>query len=373
MNTRKKILYVITKSNWGGAQRYVHDLAVHFAQKHDVAVACGGEGTLRERLSSASIRVIPLPELERDVHILKDIRTFFDLLDIIRREHPDVLHLNSSKIGALGALAGRLLRVPRVLFTAHGWAWNEDRSTFSKLLVSVVYFITLVLCHETIAVSESVRKQATRLPFVGSNLRLIRLGIGEKELSSREEARTKLPEKARAPFVIGTIAELHPIKGISYAIEAIKELNRADISYVVWGEGEMRQSLEESIRRLGLQNHVFLQGHMHDAETHIRAFDCFVLPSLSEALGYVILEAGRAGLPVVASAVGGVPEIIESMHSGILVQPEKPSEIAGALSLLLDDENRRRTFGAALQKTVHERFSQEKMFTETQHVYEKTD
>lgn len=371
MSTRKKILYVITKSNWGGAQRYVHDLAVHFAQMHDVVVACGGEGALKEHLVRKGIRVIPLPELERDVHILKDIRAFFDLLDIIRREHPDVLHLNSSKVGALGALAGRLLRVPRVVFTAHGWAWNEDRNALSTLLISATYFVTLLLCHNTIAVSESVQKQATRLPFVGNNLRLIRLGIGEKELSSREEARAKLPEKARTPFVIGTIAELHPIKGIPYAIEAMKELNRADVSYVIWGEGEMRQSLEESVRRLGLQNRVFLQGHMHDAETHIRAFDCFVLPSLSEALGYVILEAGRAGLPVVATSVGGVPEIIDTMHSGILVQPKKPSEMAAALSLLLDDENRRRVFGAALQKTVRERFSQEKMFSETQRVYEQ--
>src|SRR3989344_2153145 len=107
LRIKKKILYVITKSNWGGAQRYVYDLAAHFSREdgYEVAVALGGDGTLRKKLEDKSVRVIRIPALERDVRIMSDVRAFFALLKLLQEETPDIVHLNSSKIGFLGTLA----------------------------------------------------------------------------------------------------------------------------------------------------------------------------------------------------------------------------------------------------------------------------
>ncbi len=366
---KKKILFVITKSNWGGAQRYVYDLATHFNTTHDVAVVCGGNGTLTTRLTEASVRVISLPHLTRDVHLQKDVRTFIELMRIIRREHPDVVHLNSSKIGALGAVIGRLLHVPRIIFTAHGWAWNEDRNMLSKIFICMIHYITMLLCHATIAVSESVRSQALYFPGVAKKITVINLGLRNASPLSQEEARHVLPEKTDNTTVLGTVAELHPIKGITYAIEAVHTLNAQNISYVIWGEGEERQRLQNHIEQHSLSANIFLQGHVQNAEHYMRAFDCFVLPSLSEASGYVLLEAGNAGLPVVATRVGGIPEIIEDGKTGLLVPSKDPQALANALTTLIENPALRAQVGSALQRKVRTEFSLERMLTATEALY----
>ena len=141
-NKRKvKILYVITKSNWGGAQKYVYDLATRLSSSYKVSVAIGNEGTaLTEKLLAAKIRVLALPHALRDVGIIDGVKTFFDLLRIFKKETPDIVHLNSPQVGGLGAFAARVYNIltllpttdyrppAKIIFTSHGWAWNEDRN-----------------------------------------------------------------------------------------------------------------------------------------------------------------------------------------------------------------------------------------------------
>ena len=144
---RTKILYIITKSVWGGAQKYVYDLATHLPSKDfDVAVAAGGDGLLAARLRAHGIPVFPIPTLRRDVHIAKEIVAFFYLLKIIFREKPDIVHLNSSKIGVLGAIAAKFSAlgighlVP-VVFTVHGWGFKEDRSRMARAAIFLAEFV----------------------------------------------------------------------------------------------------------------------------------------------------------------------------------------------------------------------------------------
>ena len=113
----KKILYIITKSNWGGAQRYVYELATSLPKNSfDAAVLMGGSGSLKERLDLCGIRTITIPELEKEVNIFKDIKTFFALIALLNKEKPDIIHLNSSKAGILGALAGRVVGIRKIIF-----------------------------------------------------------------------------------------------------------------------------------------------------------------------------------------------------------------------------------------------------------------
>ncbi|NIT73939.1 glycosyltransferase family 4 protein, partial [candidate division KSB1 bacterium] len=141
---KKKVLYVITKSNFGGAQRYVYDLATNLPRaQYDVSVAAGGSGELIARLNEHHIPVITIERLGRDIRLLNEIVVFLKLVALFRRTRPDVVHLNSSKIGGLGALAARIYNMlpkgnplkaesyklkAKIIFTAHGWAFNEPRS-----------------------------------------------------------------------------------------------------------------------------------------------------------------------------------------------------------------------------------------------------
>ena len=138
-----KVLFVITKSNWGGAQRYVYDLATALLREnYEVAVAVGGQGLLAENLKMAGIRVVGIPHLERDVNFFKELFSTLYLWKIFKSEQPDIIHLNSSKVGGLGAIAARTLKLwdswdrkgtgraewnPRIIFTVHGWGFNERR------------------------------------------------------------------------------------------------------------------------------------------------------------------------------------------------------------------------------------------------------
>ena len=162
-NTKKKIIYCITKANWGGAQKYVYDLATSVdPDLYNVLVLVGGDGSLVNKLKDRGIKVIILKSLARDVSFIKDIMSFFRLLKIFHQEKPDIIHLNSSKMGLIGSLAGRILRIPKIIFTGHGWAFNEDRSIFQKKIIYFLHKLTIHLAHTVIAVSEQTKNQITK-------------------------------------------------------------------------------------------------------------------------------------------------------------------------------------------------------------------
>ncbi|MBI2096604.1 MAG: glycosyltransferase [Candidatus Sungbacteria bacterium] len=130
---KRKILFGVTKAGWGGAQRYVFDLITNLPpDKFKVSVMAGAPGLLQNRLETAGIRFIPVSGLGRDIAWLKELEALFGILTAIRKEKPDVLHLNSPKMSGLGAFAGRLLGVPRIIVTVHGWSFAEDRHLGSR-------------------------------------------------------------------------------------------------------------------------------------------------------------------------------------------------------------------------------------------------
>ena len=175
--SKKKILYIITKSNWGGAQRYVYDLATSLP---------------KEKLENAGIKVIQLSSLSRDISIVRDIVSFVEIYSLISKEKPDILHVNSSKAGGIGAFAGRLLQVPRIIFTLHGLASNEDRPLWQKKILIFFHWFTIVLSHMTIAVSQKIKNEVVFLPFIHKKITTIHNGVKEHDLQQKESARQAL-------------------------------------------------------------------------------------------------------------------------------------------------------------------------------------
>jgi glycosyltransferase involved in cell wall biosynthesis len=145
--------------------------------------------------------------------------------------------------------------------------------------------------------------------------------------------------------------------------------NHPDVIFICIGEGEERISLEKSISHYGLKEKVFLVGFVDNAIEIIKSFNIFVLPSIKEGLPYCILEAGMASLPVVATTVGGIPEIIEDMKSGVLVQPKKVSELTHAVSFLIEQHAERKRYGNALRERIVNQFAFQKMIDENEKVY----
>lgn len=374
---KKKILFVITKSNFGGAQKYVFDLATRLPkEKFDVSVVLGGDGLLADKLRGSNIRIITISSLLRDVNIFKDAVTFFTLWKLFRTERPDVVHLNSAKVSGLGALAARLAHVPKIIFTAHGWAFNEERVLPSRIIIKFLSWMTILLSHKTIAVSKSVQNDTNLWPLVKNKIITIKNGVKEPEFYTREVAKTKLFAQVNGSlplnaFIVGTIAELHKNKGLEYAIEALAKLipKNPSLRYFILGEGEEKSRLNALVEHHGLQGRVFLLGYVEDAARFLKAFDVFLLPSIKEGLPFVVLEAGLARVPVIATKVGGIPEVIEDGKTGLLVAPRDSEAIAGAAQTLIADRTLAEHLEEALRYKIANEFSLEQTFRETSDVY----
>jgi glycosyltransferase involved in cell wall biosynthesis len=376
---KKKVIIFITKSNWGGAQKYVFDIATSLPKdEFDVAVAVGGKETLYTKLIEAGIRTIELDGVQRDVSITKDLNVFKKILSIIKTEKPDVIHVNSSKISGIGAVAGRIAGVKNIIFTVHGWAFNENRSAISKSVIKFLYLLMLWLSHNVISVSNTAAAQVQSWPFTKKKLSVIHNGIRTPNFLDRSTARKLLAERAgthidEGTVVIGGIGEYHYIKGQTYGIQAMEKIVREkpdlDIKYIIIGNGEIEQQLRDEISTRKLEDKVFLTGYLQDGATYVTGLDYYLFPSLSESLGYAAIEAGFAKLPVIASNVGGIPEIIENEKEGILIPSQSPEAIVAALYRYMENPELRDRFANALYEKVLREFSLEIMIKKTVTIY----
>ena len=373
---RKKVLFLITKSNWGGAQRYVYDLATNLdREKFEPVVALGGNGILADMLENAGIRVINIESLGRNISLKKEWFFARELWQILRVERPDVFHVNSSKAGGVGTLLGRLLRAPNVIFTAHGWAFNEDRPLWQKLITKFLHWITVLLSHRTIAVSSAIVKEMN-WPGALRKMKIVNPGRTIGPMYQKIEAREKimdffprlLPYQSD-PWLV-CVAELHPIKRHHILIEAISELvkNYPTLRLILIGDGELKSVIEKQIANADLTENIFVLGNITEAARFLKAFDMFVLASKSESYGYVLHEAGLAELPVVATNVGGIPDIIINNQSGLLVPPDDISAIHEAIKKLIDNPDLAKSLANNLLEKMSAR-TIEKMTKITEDLY----
>ncbi len=385
---KRKVLYIITKSNWGGAQRYVFNLATALP-KHTfhVSVAFGGtgvsgsaEGELSHALRAAGISTFKIKSFARDVSVWSDVRAFFELVALYRKEKPDVVHLNSSKAGGVGALAARCVNWRnnhkiKIVFTSHGLAWDEDRNIVAKAFIYLFSRATFALCHQVIVISQDNFNRTQKFASIEKYI-LIHNGLPPLQFETRERARMSLGIRTgvasdSSTFWIGSVAELTRNKGLTYLLEAAKILANSGKKFHLFiiGGGEEEQSLIQQIAHGSLEPCVHLAGFMSDAYRYNKAFDLFTLTSVKEGLPTVLLEAGQAGLAVVASDISGSRDIVEDGISGKLFTSKNSIDLAEKLALLMDDAPARADMAKALHLKVENKFSIKQMETETQKIY----
>ena len=385
----KKILYVITKSNWGGAQRYVYDLATHGKdQGHEIKVALGGDGTLAKRLQAEDIPILQLPFAQRDINFLKEAFLFFFLIYLFIKERPDVIHVNSSKIGGLGALAARIASLShklsaksyklKIIFTAHGFAFHEIwRSALSRKVIYFFSWLTVLFSTHTVTLSEKETQQARSMPFIkGTKIHHIYLGVPKIEPLPKEEVLQKLIDEYELKYdpikpLFGTISELTKNKGLDFLIRACAILRdkKIDFTCVIISHGEDYDELHNLVVREKLTEYVQFLGFVPEASKYLEMFDVFTLSSRKEGLPYTILEAGSVGRAVIASDIGGIPDIIDHEKSGILIPMGNVKALAANLEALLASPGYRQDFGDRLKETINTKFALQTMLEKTYTLY----
>ncbi len=362
-----KILYLITKSNWGGAQKYVFELATSsYFFNAQVAVAFGGRGELFDRLKEhREIELYTIAALQRNINPFKELIALRDMYLLIKRYKPDILHLNSSKAAGLGGVMGRMCGVKKIVLTVHGAPFREDRNVFSRGLIKFFTWFSCLLAHSIITVSKVDEFDLAKMPLLKKKICTIYNGLVYEELPEKIKRSSKEVQ-------IVSIGELNQNKGHVYAISAMQLLVKKGyhIHYTIIGEGRTQSLLERAIHMKDMKNHVtILGGHTSDAASLLHQYDIFIMPSLKEGLPYVLLEAGRAMVPVIATITGGIPEIIIHEKTGLLVKPKDIEGLAQEIEKLIVSRELSKKLSQDLREHVVSTFSRSRMLAETARVY----
>ena len=352
---RVRVLHVISSLTVGGAERLVVSAARGLSpDRFDHQICCLSErGPLADEAAAAGIPVFCIgtfPGLSHPV-------AFARLLALIRRARPRVVHTHLQAANLYGRLAAWLAQVPVLIATEHNVYVGKPR----RYVV-----VERWLARETdvlIAVSENVRRfLAEQLGVPPATIRVVRNGAAAVAPSSARiaELRARLgPTGARRP-VVATVASLTAKKGHAFLFEAVARLRAQNIActLVLAGDGPERQRLQATAERLGLTEFVHFLGSVPDVGSVLAVADVIVLPSVVEGLPLALLEAMLAGKPVVATAVGGIPEVIVSGDNGLLVPPCDEAALTDAIARVLQSPEVGERIGTRGRSTVQQHFTE---------------
>jgi glycosyltransferase involved in cell wall biosynthesis len=345
---RPRLLLLVTLAEVGGAQSYVMALLPAVTDRFEVTVAAYGEGPLRDAAIAAGVRYVPLRHVRRALSLWRDPLGLVELLVVIRRFRPHIVHASSSKAGILGRLAAWLARVPVRIFTVHGWAFAAY-SGVPGWLYRVAERSMLPFTSATICVAEYERHAGIAAGACRAEQTVVIPNAVDVGAFPRAKHRGRVVE-------LISVGRLREPKDFMTLARALARVERGSFRATLVGDGPDRSMIEDELARLGLTETVRLLGDRSDVPELLAEADAFVCSSRSEGMPISILEAMAVGLPVVASAVGGVPEIVEDGRTGVLVAPAAEAALADALARLIDDRVLRERMGRAGHEAALERY-----------------
>jgi glycosyltransferase involved in cell wall biosynthesis len=357
-----RVLYLITRSELGGAQIHLLDLLGGFCDHLDMVVGVGEDGYLVEKVRNLGIPCHVVPHLVQPMRPVEDLRAAFELVDLIRRVKPDVVHTHTSKVGVLGRLAARLAGVPSV-FTAHTWCFAEGTSWKWKAVGVPSERLAARCSSSIINVSEANRKLALSYRITKEDrLLTIHNGIIDSPYRAR-------PDRSGIP-TIAVVGRCAPQKDQALFLRALSELP-TPVRALIVGDGPTRPALEADAERLGIRDRVEFLGQRHDVAELLASAHIFALPTKWEGFPLSILEAMRAGLPVVASNVGGVAEAVVDGENGFLIPSGNSDGFREGLRKLIESPALRRQMGEIGRTHYEAKFTLEVMLRKTLAVYHK--
>jgi glycosyltransferase involved in cell wall biosynthesis len=359
------IAFVITRADAiGGATVHVRDLsAALISRGHRATVVLAGTGAVTRELAAARIPFVSLRHLRRNVNPLRDLLAVREMARTIRRIQPDVVSAHTAKAGCIARLACAGSKIP-VLYTPHGWTIGDRLSRVQGFIYRQIERHTAPLSAAIVNVSEYERRLAAQHRIGRSELhRMVHNGMPDI-------APAMLAHPRREPCRIVMVARFEEPKDHSTLLEALAGLRHLAWQLDLVGDGPREMAIRKLTESLGLAGRVHFRGAMPAAPALAEA-QVFVLSSRSEGFPRSILEAMRAGLPVVASDVGGVAEAIRHGRNGFVAPRQSAEPLRNALEALIRDPFRRAAFGAEARRDYQEKFTFGRMFAETFAIYEQ--
>jgi len=335
------------------------------AVQHDLAMA-------RDK----GVRISVIPSLVRRLSFTNDILAFISIYRLIKRIKPHIVHTHTSKAGVLGRLAAYLAGVPIIIHTPHGHVFH---SYYGLILTNIFVFAEKISSFTTdmiVALTEKEKDEHMEKGIASTKkYTIIHSGVKLDYFANMRidiKARKKELEIPPGYNVVGTIGRLVPIKGYKYLISAAKKIvEEVDKTvFVIVGDGYLKLELEKYAEALGVRKNIIFTGWRADSSDILYLFDIFVLPSLNEGMGRVIIEAMALGKPVVASSVGGILDLIKDSKNGILVPPRNSDALGNAILQLIRNKDLAEELGNNGKAMVYPEFDISVMLKKIENLYE---
>ena len=377
---RYRVLHIITRLEQGGAPLALLETVKRLNRNEfEVDVVAGQTEDIDRNLdlsdSGFDLPIISVPTLRRSVHPVRDLRALYDLIRIIENGDYDVVHTHTSKAGILGRLAASICGVRVIVHSSHGTILH---GYFSPTVTAVFAFLEKMIAAISHKIICLTRKEIGEYLEAGIGredqftyiFNGIDIGAFESRVGDRQNLRIELNFE-QDHIVCVSVGRLVPVKGQCDLLDAFAEAHASspELRLLLVGDGELRKDLEDQIDRLGIGEVTRLVGWREDVAELLDACDIFVLTSLNEGLGLVLVEAMAKKLPVVATEVGGVPEVVDDGQTGLLVPALEPSAISAAITRLAKDKPTRTAYGQDGYARAHRLFSIEKTVANTETLY----
>jgi len=382
---KKKILRIISRLNIGGPA--IHVILLSEALNRDGykdTLVCGSvsdcEGDMKYFADDRNVIPLVIPELKRDISFKDDLTAFYKLYTIMRKERPHIVHTHAAKAGALGRVAAILSGVPIKIHTFHGHIFDGYFSPVkAKIFLLIERFLAL-FTDKVITVSESVKEEIVNKLKVtkDSKCAVVMLGFELDRFLDSEKARGAFRKELSVPdgvILIGIVGRIVPIKNHRMFLDAAKILldksTGKKIMFVIVGDGELAGYLKDYSKNLGIDKSVVFTGWRKDLPHIYADLDIVTLTSLNEGTPVSIIEAMASARPVVATAVGGVKDLIVSGECGFLVKREDAQDLADKIELLIKDSDKRTRFGYRARELVRNKYSKERLVGDIKNLYEE--
>ncbi len=321
------------------------------------------------------VEMMELPDLVRSPSPLKDLVAFWKIYRLLRRGRFDLVHTHTSKAGLLGRIAARMAGVPHIVHTPHGQAFNGYAGRMLTTLFVLLDRWAATFTDRIIGLTDQeIRDNLDRRIGRPEQFVTIPSGIDLKRFEGKEREAVDVKASlglSPSSRLIGSVGRLDPVKGHTYLLDAFAVLapRFSDLHLALVGDGELLPELQSRAQQAGLTDRVLFLGWREDVPDLLHAFDLFVFPSLSEGMGRGLVEAMAAGLPIVATRVCSIPEVLAEGEAGCLVEPGSALALArGIETLLLDPELRSRLAKAARERAKG--YSVEIMLQKIEAVYQ---
>ncbi|HDZ76994.1 MAG TPA: glycosyltransferase [Candidatus Omnitrophica bacterium] len=377
-----KVLHIITRLDKGGsAENTLLTVSLLNKEEFKVTLISGHTNDPDKEIASfitqKNLDYFLMPELVRKISPLKDIKAFFKIYHFIKKQGFDIVHTHTSKAGMLGRWAAKLAGVKIIVHTPHGHIFYGYFGWFKTKLFIYLERLTGPLTDKIITLTQRGKEEHVKYRIARPDKFVpIYSGIDVGKFVDFHADAVKEKEKLNIPLdvpVIGTVTRLAPVKGNQYLIASLPEVVKLfpTLKVLIVGDGSERGKLERYVKKLSLLENVIFLGICKDVRGILNTFDIFVLPSLNEGMGRCMLEAQALGVPVVATKVGGIPEVVRDSIGGILVPPRNPEAMAEAIINLLKNKSLRDNMSEEAKRWVGHRFSAGAMVEKISDLYKE--